>query len=98
MAKAIRKVEAKEFQEVEFQEAEVESKSIFNPEKRYRWTPEDKFELTGVEFAILLNQVLERKQKLLQEIEITNILEAKLKEAVATGIATEIPEDPMIKS
>lgn len=67
-------------------------KPVFDPQKRYRWTPEDTFELTGVEFALILNQVLERKQKLLQELEINNILEAKLKAAVENGVATEVTE------
>lgn len=67
-------------------------KPAFDPQKRYRWTPEDTFELTGVEFALILNQVLERKQKLLQELEINNILEAKLKAAVESGVAVEVTD------
>lgn len=69
-----------------------EAKPAFDPQKRYRWTPEDTFELTGVEFALVLNQVLERKQKLLQELEINNILEAKLKAAVESGVAVEVTD------
>lgn len=68
----------------------AEATPTFSPEKRYRWTPEDQFTLTGVEFAMILNQVLERKQKLLQELEVTNLLEQKLKEAVESGVATEM--------
>lgn len=84
MAKATRKLATKKEEEA--------VKTVFNPEKRYKWTPEDKFELSGVEFALMLNQVLERKQKLLQELEITSILENKLKIAVETGVAIEITE------
>lgn len=65
----------------------------FDPSKRYRWTPEDKFEMSGVEFAILLNYVMSKRQQLLQDLEATSLLEQKLKEAVEAGKATEVVEE-----
>ncbi len=29
----------------------------YDPNKRYTWTPEDKFELTGQEFGLILNTI-----------------------------------------
>lgn len=31
--------------------------ATYDPNKRYTWTPEDKFELTGQEFGLILNTV-----------------------------------------
>lgn len=89
MAKGIPpKVKKQKEQKVE--QAKVVPEYVQN--KKYKWEPENIFSLTGIEFAKLINQSLNRKQELLLELEVLNILESKLKEAVSKGIAVEFTD------
>lgn len=62
----------------------------FNPEKTYKWNPEDQFVLNGKEFSFMYNSMMERRAKLLTELEQLNIFQQKLVEAVESGVAKEV--------
>jgi hypothetical protein len=65
----------------------------YNPKKLYRWSPEDVFPVKGTEFGILFNTLLKEKAELISKLELINMMETKLKEAVESGLAKEIPEE-----
>lgn len=68
----------------------VEKELKFNPEKTYKWDPEDQFVLNGKEFSFMYNSMMERRNKLLTELEQLNIFQQKLVEAVESGVAKEV--------
>lgn len=69
----------------------------YNPNKRYTWTPEDTFTLSGAEFGIVLNAlrgILNSPEaaKILIANEANNVVEGKLAQAVEAGIVKEAEE------
>jgi hypothetical protein len=42
---------------LEYKPIKIKIMATYDPNKRYTWTPEDKFELTGQEFGLILNTV-----------------------------------------
>lgn len=69
----------------------------YDANKKYSWTPEDKFELTGGEFGLILNtlrNILNTPEaaKILLANEANNIIEGKLAQAVEAGVAKEASE------
>jgi hypothetical protein len=67
----------------------------FDPNKKYRWTPDTKFILEGAEFATLLNSMrailsTEEAQTILAAQRASDELEKLLKDAVEDGRAVEI--------
>jgi hypothetical protein len=69
----------------------------FDPNKKYRWTPDTKFVLGGSEFATLLNSMrvmlsTEQAQSILAAQRASESLENLLKNAVENGNAIEIVE------
>jgi hypothetical protein len=67
----------------------------FDPNKKYRWTPDTKFVLEGAEFATLLNSMrailsTEEAQTILAAQRASDELEKLLKDAVEDGRAVEI--------
>lgn len=67
----------------------------FDPNKKYRWTPETQFILGGAEFANLLNTTrailsTEEAQTILAAQQASQTLETLLKGAVEDGRAIEI--------
>ncbi len=67
----------------------------FDPNKKYRWTPDTKFVLDGAEFATLLNSMrailsTEEAQTILAAQRASDELEKLLKDAVEDGRAVEI--------
>jgi len=67
----------------------------FDPNKKYRWTPETRFVLDGAEFATLLNSMrailsTEEAQTILAAQRASDELEKLLKDAVEDGRAVEI--------
>ena len=67
----------------------------FDPNKKYRWTPETKFVLEGAQFATLLNSMravlsTEEAQTILAAQRASDELERLLKDAVEQGRAIEI--------
>jgi hypothetical protein len=69
----------------------------YNPSKRYSWTPEDKFELTGDQFGIILNAVrgimgTPETQRILALEKANNVFENLMAKAVEDGVVLEIPD------
>lgn len=67
----------------------------FDPNKKYSWTPDTKFELNGQEFASLLNSLraflgTENSQIVLLAKQASDSLEDQLRKAVEEGRAVEI--------
>ena len=74
-----------------------ETKITYDPNKKYSWTPNDKFELNGGEFGLLLNTLrsilnTQEAAKILLANEANNIIEGKLAQAVEAGVVKEAPE------
>lgn len=66
----------------------------YDPNKAYKWTPDDSFTLSGGEFGTILNAfraVLssQEAQKILLAEKANNVMEDLLKRAVEEGIAVE---------
>ena len=67
-----------------------EQKLSYEPSKSYKWEIDTPFVLTGAEYGLIYNNLLKKKVELLQSLEVLNTLEAKLREAVESGAATEV--------
>jgi hypothetical protein len=83
----------------QFQEAEV-VKNTYNPNKKYTWTPEDEFTLSGSEFGVILNALrailsTPEATKILIANEANNVIEKSLAKAVEAGIVKEAPEEQL---
>ena len=75
-----------------------ENKISYDPNKKYTWTPEDQFTLSGGEFGLVLNalrSVLNTQEaaRILIANEANKIVESALQRAVEAGIAKEAPEN-----
>ena len=71
----------------------------YDPNKKYTWTPEDQFTISGSEFGLILNTlraVLNTPEaaRILLANEANNVIEATLAKAVEAGIVVEAPETP----
>lgn len=71
----------------------------YDPNKKYTWTPDDSFIVSGAEFGILLNSLrailsTQDAQRILLADKANNIIENALARAVESGIVKEAPEDP----
>jgi len=69
----------------------------YDPNKRYSWTPQDKFELTGEQFGTILNAVraivgTPETQRILAIVRANEAIEAMMVKAVEDGVVLEIPE------
>jgi hypothetical protein len=70
----------------------------YDPNKRYRWTPEDQFVVSGSEFGVLLNALrailhTPEAQRILLADKANEIIEATLAKAVESGIVKEADEE-----
>ena len=70
-----------------------------DPNKKYTWTNDDQFVISGSEFGLILNTlraVLNTPDaaRILLANEANNIIEAKLAQAVENGVVVEAPEAP----
>jgi hypothetical protein len=70
----------------------------YDPNKKYTWTPEDKFELSGRDFGLILNTLRAilgkpESQEVLLAHQASNTLEAVLAQAVEAGVAKEAIEE-----
>jgi len=70
----------------------------YDPNKKYTWTPEDKFELSGRDFGLILNTLRAilakpESQEVLLAHQASNTLEGILAQAVETGVAKEAVEE-----
>ena len=73
--------------------------ATYDPNKRYTWTPNDKFELSGNEFGLILNAFratlsTEEAGRILLANEANQVVERILAKAVEADIAKEAPEEP----
>jgi hypothetical protein len=73
---------------------------VYDPNKRYSWTPIDKFEMTGDQFGAILNAFRGILGSPIAEMifrmdEVNkNVIEKILASAVVTGVVKESPEPP----
>ena len=70
----------------------------FDPSKKYTWSPETNFTITGHEFGLLLNTLrsitsTKEAQTIILAHEAGDALEKTLATGVETGIIVEIPEN-----
>ena len=76
-----------------------DNKPIYNPQGRYTWKPEDKFEISGQEFGLILNMVrsylaTEEASKFNLMMQTNDVIEKLMKEGVEGGVIVEAPEPP----
>lgn len=70
----------------------------YDPNKKYTWTPEDSFILSGGEFGLILNALratlnTQEAARILIANEANKIVEGALQRAVENGIAKEAEEE-----
>lgn len=75
-----------------------EQQFSYDPNKKYSWTPEDQFILSGGEFGLVLNALratlnTPEAARILIANEANKIVEGALQRAVEAGIAKEAPEN-----
>lgn len=73
--------------------------ATYDPNKRYTWTPDDKFELSGNEFGLILNALrvvtsTPEAQRILLANEAAQAIEGIMAKSVETGIVKEVDETP----
>lgn len=73
-------------------------KITYDPNKKYTWTPETSFELTGAEFGLILNTLravlnTPESARILLANQANNVIEETLARAVETGKVVEAPEE-----
>ena len=69
----------------------------FDPTKKYIWSKDDQFALSGTEFGVILNAFrailnTQEAQALFQAAQASDLVEHVLAKAVESGIAKEAPE------
>jgi len=74
-------------------------KITYDPSKKYSWTPEDTFTLSGSDFGLVLNAlraVLNTREAatILLANQANGIVESVLAGAVEAGVVKEAPEEP----
>ena len=72
--------------------------ATYNPNARYTWSPEDKFELTGAQFGLILNSLrailnTEEAAKILLANEANLAIERVLTNAVEKDVVKEVNPD-----
>ena len=75
----------------------MSEKITYDPSKKYTWTPQDEFTLTGEQFGLILNSLrgvisTPEASRILLAAEANNSLEAVMAKAVESGIVKEVPE------
>lgn len=68
----------------------MENQIIYDPTKSYKWEKDAEFSFTGLEYGFIFNSLMSKRKELLAQLDVLNILEAKLKKAVESGTAYEI--------
>jgi hypothetical protein len=73
--------------------------ATYDSNKRYTWTPEDKFEFTGAEFGLILNAFrsilsTEEAGRIILANEANQVVERALAAAVEADVVKEAPEAP----
>lgn len=75
-----------------------EQKPVYNPNKKYTWTPEDQFTLNGGEFGLILNALrailnTEEAAKVLIANQANTVIEGIMAQAVEAGVVKEAQEE-----
>lgn len=75
----------------------------YDPNKRYTWSPDDQFVVSGGEFGVLLNALrailhTPESQRILLADRANDIIEATLARAVEAGVVKEAPEEENSKN
>jgi len=78
---------------------EVKETPKFDPTKKYAWSPETTFTISGNDFGLLLNTLrsitsTKEAQTILLAHEAGDVLEKTLANGVETGKIVEVPEAP----
>jgi len=73
--------------------------ATYDPNKRYTWTPTDKFELSGAEFGLILNAfrallATEEAGRVLLANQANEAVERALAAAVEADIVKEVSDAP----
>jgi hypothetical protein len=76
---------------------EAQTVTSYDPNKKYSWTPQDQFMLSGGEFGLVLNAfraVLNTKEAstILMANQANTVIEEILAKAVESGMVKEAPE------
>jgi hypothetical protein len=71
--------------------------AVYNPQSKYTWTKEDKFEMTGEQFGMILNSMRAiystgLVDAMMMIAEANGAIEAVMAEAVKNDIVKEVPE------
>ena len=74
----------------------------YNPSSRYTWTPEDRFELTGAQFGLILNTVRaylssEEAARFQLMMQANQVIEELMIKGVETDIIKEVIEEAPIE-
>lgn len=75
-----------------------EQKPMYDPNKKYVWSQDDQFILSGGEFGLVLNALrailnTPEAARILVANQANNIVEAALAKAVEEGVVKEAPEE-----
>ena len=75
-----------------------EQKTSYDPNKKYTWTPDDSFILSGGEFGLILNTLravlsTPEASRILLANQANDVIENTLARAVENGIAKEVVEN-----
>jgi len=70
----------------------------YDPNKQYKWEPEDKFEISGKDFGLLLNTVrailgTEQAAHIRLMLQCNDLIENLMAKNVEKGIIIEIPQN-----
>ena len=70
----------------------------YNPNSRYTWKPEDKFQITGQQFGLILNMVrsylgTEEAGKFMLMQQTNDVIESIMKDGVKEGVIIEALEE-----
>jgi hypothetical protein len=73
--------------------------ATYDPNKRYTWTPDDKFEISGAEFGLILNSLratisTPEAARILLANEANQAIENALAKAVEADIVKEVVDQP----
>ncbi len=75
-----------------------QQKTSYDPNKKYTWTPDDSFILSGGEFGLILNTLravlsTPEASRILLANQANDVIENTLARAVENGIAKEVVEN-----
>jgi hypothetical protein len=73
--------------------------ATYDPNKRYTWTPDDKFEISGAEFGLILNSLratisTPEAARILLANEANQAIENALAKAVEADVVKEVVDQP----